>query len=194
MVFRRTFLKLLGTAIAFIATKPVVEATAAINPPVDLEDFVPDVVLPKWCPKGWVPEVGQTISARQFPELFTVVARGDKLNRKFYPPYHGCRNATLPVNVKWPDLDDMRSYGFQDSLTNIKRNRPEDRVMVGMTATEPMRGANGKVALPGWSLVTLVRPEDFSEAYPNSKPYFKPPQQRPQALRFDDQEKGDVSI
>jgi hypothetical protein len=162
MMLRRTFLKLFGGLLALVATKPVADAIAApAQPSPPLEHFA--IVLPPWCPQGFVPEVGQTISARQFPALF-------ERDGKFWPPYHGKQFATLPYNVTWPDLSKPWAHGYQDRLTRVARFKPDDRVMVGLVATMVQIASNGRRLKPGWGVSILVPPEDFLRAYFDAGP------------------------
>jgi hypothetical protein len=106
-----------------------------------LPGVVQDIVIPDWCPPGWVPADGWTVSKYQFPELHAWMAKvrqgGAERSANFSLPVSG-------HNMKW-----YTSYEASDSLDDrfqVKR-RPFDTVT--LVSTVPMRRPSGQLCQPG---------------------------------------------
>lgn len=132
IIGRRGFV---GGLLSLLASPAIVRAASLM--PVKAIDL--GIMLPSWCPPGFVPKVGQTISASQFPGLFNKTDW-------FYPPYMGRKKAELPV-VVIPNGD--------------------ERVCVELLASDPQIAPNGRVLKPGWSVKAMVDSAEFAKSYPD---------------------------
>jgi hypothetical protein len=158
IIGRRGFV---GGLLSLLASPAVARAASLM--PVSAANL--GIVLPPWCPPGFVPEVGQMVKAAQLPGLF-------KKTDWFYPLYFGRKEARLPYNVVRPEpmQGHPRAYSHVDNLTRLPVAKLESRVCVGLVATAPQTSANGRVLRPGWRTNILVSPEDFAKSYPDVGP------------------------
>lgn len=172
MIGRRLFLKLFGglLSLAVVQKVAVIEAVA--------KTVTNQLKLPSWCPYGFIPEVGQQISAEQYPELF-------EKDGKYTPPYHGRKAVKLPYSVKWLEtLDPVKRAGFIDNLTRLPPTQKlDDCVRVGLIAATKQIAPNGRVLKPGWSADIMVERDDFLKAYPGLTP--KGPLSNPAWVAYD---------
>lgn len=171
-MFRRTFLKgLLGTVAALFTFKTKATATVALGEPARLlpEGFV---VEPEWCPKGWIPVMGQTITPKQFPQLFEPQPIEGVPGRTFIPPYWKQTSAILS-DCRPKALTDLQKAGIWEYGYPLTRHPPREdtHVVVKCIATEPQKWPNGRISPPGFISTTMVKKEDFEKYYgPVSKP------------------------
>jgi hypothetical protein len=165
-MFRRTFLKgLLGTISALFITKvkAVDEAIAVAEPVLD-EGFVS---VPDWCPKGWLPVMGQTITPKQFPNLFERQTIEGLNGRSFVPMFWKKSTGTLS-EMRPRALTDLERDGyFPQTDVRLTRYQPRDDtyVTVNVISTEPQKWPGGRVSPPGFYSMLRVRREHFEKYY-----------------------------
>jgi hypothetical protein len=162
-MLRRSFLK--GVA-AFFGALVAPSAAPAIARPVltEPEGLSAKVVLPEWCPAGWVPCAGQEVNHKQFPRLFydSVMPNG----RHFVARYKGKFVAQLPYEINWPEARrDIERYGYMDHLTQVICSEMDNRVRLSLMATEPQRWANGRYAAPGFLAELILEREQVAAYY-----------------------------
>ena len=157
MLSRRAILGLLSGALAWLTGSKLVVAEKAFVP----VQFPPERI-PSWCPKGWMPVMGQKLTKEQYPFLFTVREQGPKKN--FVPIYYGLNEAVLPKAIPVP-MSDLKKFGWLDNLTQVPRKEPDDRVDVLLISTEPQVWTNGKVSPAGMHTNFAVHKKDFEDFY-----------------------------
>lgn len=187
--FVQGFLALFGVAVV----KPVVTVADIVAPSLP-EGFVE---IPKWCPKGWIPLMGQTITKEQFPALFTVVEKSN--GRKFYPRYHGQNEARLEefrprlldameraglLGFEWTPRDPVKPDALleynglaqksyeSDRLTRLP-HRTNDEVVVSFLAVEDQKNARGQVFRAGFSMKSKVNRTEFEKTYGSCLPEYE---------------------
>jgi hypothetical protein len=168
LMLRRTFLKGFAALVGVLVGPQA--APAAPRPvPVEPEGLSAEVVLPDWCPAGWVPCAGQEINHKQFPRLFYDSVRPN--GRRFVARYKGKFVAQLPYEIHWPEeRRDIERYGYMDRFTQVIRPDMDNRVRISIMATEPQRWANGRWAAPGFLMELILMPEQVLDHYPSIPP------------------------
>lgn len=168
-MLRRTMLKALSGLAAFTIAKPqIVNAEKAI-------EVLPEsnlVSIPDWCPKGFIPMLGQKITPEQFPGLFepTKLANG----RDFYPIFWRKKFGILeelPVkeilDFQQPKLDEDGHIIIKDR--KIVLEEVGDIVSIAIIAVEPFRWSNGAIAPPGFQDKITVSKDKFESFYEGVK-------------------------
>lgn len=161
-MFRRNFLKVLSGLAALVVVKPqIANAEKAIE--VLPEDSL--WAIPDWCPKGFVPMLGQKVTSKQFPALFepTELANG----RYFYPPYWGKKFGILEelpikeiLNFTQPKLDEDGHIIIKDRKLVLEE--VGDFMSIPIIAVEPFRWPNGHVAPAGFIDKIMVEKSKYA--------------------------------
>ncbi len=162
-MLRRTLLKALSFLPALAVAKPEL-AEALPEPVVDL------VTIPDWCPKGFLPMLGQKITPKQFPGLFEPMKLAS--GRDFYPIFWSKPFGIvteLPVNeildFREPKLDENGKLMLTEDKRRLVYTEAVDGVGVALIATEPFRWSNGSIAPPGFQHNIIVAKTDFEKFY-----------------------------
>lgn len=166
MFSRRGILGLFSGLFSWFAVKKV---TAAKPEPITALTPHPAegyIQIPDWCPPGWIPTLGQSISKEQFPHLFGATIHKRKNGSLFWykPPFHGLEIAPLPDRSPVIPTD-LQAYGWQDRLTQSPRKEPDTRVAVHLIAAQPQVWPNGKVSQAGFHTTILVERSQFEAFY-----------------------------
>ncbi len=184
---RRLFTQALAGAFSWLVTGKLTKAEA----PAPIVPLLPDgfVAAPDWCPKGWLPVMGQTISAEQYPDLFRPntefrralikwlydrapvrVGRVAGLaGKKWVPLFSGKDSATLETFTPI-ERSLLSQSGWQDQLTHVVR-APDNKVIVQVMAVEHQRHANGRPYPAGFQSTIIVDKDDFERAYGSVLPH-----------------------
>ncbi len=159
-MLRRTLLKVLP----FIPTLAVVKPEIVEAFPKPEADFIK---IPDWCPKGFLPMLGQKITPKQFPGLFESMKLMD---RTFYPVFWKREFAIvepLPIkeilNFREPKLDKDGKLIIEDN--KVAYNVEQDVVCVTIIATESFRWPNGSLAPPGFQDKLRIAKAEFEKFY-----------------------------
>lgn len=151
---RRSFLGFFSGIVAWLTTTKV-EGVAAFV-------VTPKKEIPDWCPDGWIPLMGQTITKDKYPHLFTVRKQAGR--DKFIPVYYKQDEVKLP-KIQPSVLSAVRALGWQDNLTRIIRSSPDTRVGVCCMSTKPLQWSNGRPAPAGFMNTFLVERAEFEKFY-----------------------------
>jgi len=160
-MLRRTLLKALSFLPALAVVKP--EIVGAL--PKLEDDLVP---IPDWCPKGFLPILGQKITPKQFPGLFESMKLGN--GKTFYPifwnkPYGIVEDLPIKeiLNFKEPKLDENGSLIIKDR--RILYEVVGDLVCMSIIATESFRWPNGSLIPPGFHDKLVIDKNKFEAFY-----------------------------
>lgn len=162
---RRYFVKAFSAVVALLSTKPV-EVFAAPAPVVVKPEQpiikVPFVDVPDWCPKGFLPVMGQTVGPEQFPLLFAPDADALKIKPKWRALFQGKQSVTLDKSVR--QLTMIQMAGWQDNYTRTLPLDP-DQIHLSLIAVDHMKRSNGKPMLAGFYINVIVSREKFEVTY-----------------------------
>ena len=126
---------LFGVLTGLVAAPLVVKANVLM--PLRGVKVLPDIEIPTWCPRGWVPAMGQTVSKWQFPELYRVI--GTQFGSE------GEATFKLPDNraLLWRNgFDDKSNATFETATYRTAANVP-------LISTQTMVRFNGTHCIPG---------------------------------------------
>lgn len=163
-MLRRTLLKAVSGIAAFAVFKPKLADAEKVIEVLPDNDFVR---IPDWCPKGFLPILGQRVTPKQFPSLFEPMKLSN--GKTFYPIFWGKPYGIvedLPIkeilSYKEPSFDKDGNFIIKDG--RILYEVVGDMVFMSIIATEPFRW-NGSLIPPGFHDKLVIEKDKFEAFY-----------------------------
>jgi hypothetical protein len=128
-----------GVLTGLVAAPLVVKANVLM--PLRGVKVPPDLEIPSWCPHGWVPAMGQTVSKFQFPELYKAIgtAYGSEGEATFKLPNNG-------FSMMW--YNGFETVGG-DAEAMFETTVAKPSPIVSLISTQRMVRSNGTQCIPG---------------------------------------------